>query len=312
VKVLEFLASKGILTSEHINGGPRCAGTESFRESMLGLLRHNDMQVQQIARNFRDRWIQWAPRNISRNEPTEYSRASISAHDIHVISTAGGSFPTSANTMDWKSIRRKRKSRWDYQPDDHYKMGGLKIQKVCPVQSEFRTGSVGNKLHGNWGTNSSHNDVPVVGSSADGADDEAPPGFESQQESRPGQACLESGVSPGLYLERYQHNLTISYGIPIAFVEHFGTPEVEGGPCRKNWKVAPGVPFQPFPPLPPYPRGSPCPSTQMSQHEHNSLGHCGRAANRDGRIHRNWRNGARTKFPYNHQGRRFPNNNQRF
>ncbi|EEC73388.1 hypothetical protein OsI_07633 [Oryza sativa Indica Group] len=241
VKVLEFLASKGILTSEHINGGPRCAGTESFRESMLGLLRHNDMQVQQIARNFRDRWIQWAPRNISRNEPTEYSRASISAHDIHVISTAGGSFPTSANTMDWKSIRRKRKSRWDYQPDDHYKMGGLKIQKVCPVQSEFRTGSVGNKLHGNWGTNSSHNDVPVVGSSADGADDEAPPGFESQQESRPGQACLESGVSPGLYLERYQHNLTISYGIPIAFVEHFGTPEVEGGPCRKNWKVAPGL-----------------------------------------------------------------------
>uniref|UniRef100_A0A0E0CLV9 Histone-lysine N-methyltransferase n=1 Tax=Oryza meridionalis TaxID=40149 RepID=A0A0E0CLV9_9ORYZ len=159
------------------------------------------VKVQQIARNFRDRWIQWAPRNISRNEPTEYSRASISAHDIHVISTAGGSFPTSANTMDWKSIRRKHKSRWDYQPDDHYKMGGLKIQKVCPVQSEFQTGSVGNKLHGNWGTNSSHNDVPVVGSSTDGADDEAPPGFESQQESRPGQACLESGVSPGLYLE---------------------------------------------------------------------------------------------------------------
>uniref|UniRef100_A0A0E0K107 Histone-lysine N-methyltransferase n=1 Tax=Oryza punctata TaxID=4537 RepID=A0A0E0K107_ORYPU len=201
VKVLEFLASNRILTSEHINGGPRCAGTESFRESMLGLLRHNDMQVQQIARNFRDRWIQFIPRNISRNEPTEYSRASISEHDIHGISTAGGSFPTSTCSMDWKSIRRKRKSRWDYQPDDHYKMGGLKIQKVCPVQSEFRTGSVGNKLHDNWGTSSSHNDVPVVGSSAEGADDEAPPGFESQQESRPGQACLQSGVSPGLYLE---------------------------------------------------------------------------------------------------------------
>lgn len=27
-QVLEFLAEKGILTSEHINGGPRCAGVE--------------------------------------------------------------------------------------------------------------------------------------------------------------------------------------------------------------------------------------------------------------------------------------------
>jgi histone-lysine N-methyltransferase SETD2 len=28
LQVLEFLAQKGILTSEHINGGPRCAGVE--------------------------------------------------------------------------------------------------------------------------------------------------------------------------------------------------------------------------------------------------------------------------------------------
>ncbi|KAF0932185.1 hypothetical protein E2562_008716 [Oryza meyeriana var. granulata] len=311
LKVLEFLASKEILTSEHINGGPRCAGMESFRDSMLSLTRHNDIQVHQIARNFCDKWF---PRNISRSERTEYSRASISAHDIHVISTAGGSIPTSTCSMDWKSIRRKRKSRWDYQPDDHYKMLGLKIHKVCPVQSELdlQTGLMGNKLRGNWGTSSYRNDVPVVGSSTEGADDEAPPGFESQLESRPGQACLDSWVSPGLYLERYQHNLSISYGIPVTFVEHFGTPDVEGEQCLKKWKVAPGVPFHPFPPLPPYPRGSPCPSTQMSQHEHNSSGYCGRTANRDGRVHRNWRNGARTKFPYNHQGRRFPNNNQRF
>ncbi|XP_040376211.1 uncharacterized protein LOC102714703 [Oryza brachyantha] len=308
LKVLDFLASKKILTSEHINGGPRCAGMESFRESMLSLIRHNDAQVHQIARSFRDKWI---PRNVSRNEPTEYSRASTSAYDVHGIS-AGGSVPTSTCSMDWKSIRRKRKSRWDYQPDDHYKMVGQKIQKVYHVQSESQTGFMGNKLHANWGTHSSHSDVPVVGISAKGADDEAPPGFESQQECHSGQACLDLSVSPGLYLERYQHNLNISYGIPVAFVEHFGTPEVEGGQGRKKWKVAPGVPFHPFPPLPPYPRGSPCPSTQMSQHEQNSSGYCGRTTDRSGRVHRNWRNGARTKFPYNQQGRRFPNNNQRF
>jgi len=28
LQVLEFLAQKGILTSEHINGGPPCAGVE--------------------------------------------------------------------------------------------------------------------------------------------------------------------------------------------------------------------------------------------------------------------------------------------
>uniref|UniRef100_A0A0D9VH08 Histone-lysine N-methyltransferase n=1 Tax=Leersia perrieri TaxID=77586 RepID=A0A0D9VH08_9ORYZ len=194
LKVLDFLASKQILTSEHINGGPRYAGTESFRESMLGLIRHNDTQVQQIARIFRDNYI--INRNIPRSDRTEYSRASISAHDVHGISMAGGSVPASTCSMDLKSIRRKRKSRWDYQPDDHYKMVGLKIHKVCPVQSELdlQTGLMGNKLHGNWGTNSYLNDVPVVGSSTEG-DDEAPPGFEPQQECQPGQKLMEGRVS---------------------------------------------------------------------------------------------------------------------
>ncbi|KAL5208403.1 hypothetical protein ABZP36_032838 [Zizania latifolia] len=302
LKVLEFLASKEILTAEHINCGPRCAGMESFRDSMLGLTRHTDMQVHQIARSFRDRWI---PRNILRSEPTEYSRASIPAHDTH------GIVSTSTYSMDWKSIRRKRKSRWDYQPDDHYKMAGLKIQKVCQQNElDLQTGLMGNKLS-NWGTQSYHNNVPVVGILTEGLDDEAPPGFESQQESWPAQACLGSGVSPGLSLDRYQHNMNISYGIPITIVQHFGTPEV-GDQCHKKWKVAPGVPFHPFPPLPPYPRGSPCPSTQMSQYEKNSSGYCGRTADRDGRMHKNWRNGARARSPYNHQGQRFANDHRRF
>ncbi|XP_019702782.1 uncharacterized protein [Elaeis guineensis] len=68
LKVLEFLALKEILTPEHMNQGPPCAGMESFRESIFTLTRHNDMQVHQIARNFRDKWI---PRTIRRIEPSD-------------------------------------------------------------------------------------------------------------------------------------------------------------------------------------------------------------------------------------------------
>ncbi|XVF36988.1 hypothetical protein REPUB_Repub19eG0106200 [Reevesia pubescens] len=57
LKVLEYLAMREILTLEHINGGPPCAGRESFRESILSFTEHDDKQVHQIARNFRDRWI---------------------------------------------------------------------------------------------------------------------------------------------------------------------------------------------------------------------------------------------------------------
>ncbi|KAK9270427.1 hypothetical protein L1049_026006 [Liquidambar formosana] len=57
LKVLEYLAVREILTLEHIHGGPPCLGMESFRESILSLTEHNDKQVHQIARSFRDKWI---------------------------------------------------------------------------------------------------------------------------------------------------------------------------------------------------------------------------------------------------------------
>ncbi|XP_043714929.1 uncharacterized protein LOC122663308 [Telopea speciosissima] len=65
LKVLEFLALKGILNLEHINGGPPHPGMESFTDSILTLTRHSDVQVHQIARAFRDRWIPRYSRRIS-------------------------------------------------------------------------------------------------------------------------------------------------------------------------------------------------------------------------------------------------------
>ncbi|XP_058089839.1 uncharacterized protein LOC131236579 [Magnolia sinica] len=57
LKVLEFLRLKEILTIEHINMPPPCAGMESFKESIVELTRHNDSQVQEIAKKFREKWI---------------------------------------------------------------------------------------------------------------------------------------------------------------------------------------------------------------------------------------------------------------
>ncbi|XVE55272.1 hypothetical protein DITRI_Ditri03aG0145500 [Diplodiscus trichospermus] len=71
LKVLEYLAMREILTLEHINGGPPCAGRESFRESMLSFTEHEDKQVHQIARNFRDRWIPKPVRKHSHRDKDE-------------------------------------------------------------------------------------------------------------------------------------------------------------------------------------------------------------------------------------------------
>ncbi|RLM79668.1 uncharacterized protein C2845_PM12G17070 [Panicum miliaceum] len=308
LKVLEFLAQKGILTSEHINGGPRCAGVESFRDSMLSLIRHKNFQVQQIARSFRDRWILY---NNARSEPTEYPHTSTSAQDIQ------------GTNMVWSSARRKRKSRWDYQPDEHYKMVGLKIQKVFSGHGEFdvQFGFTRNKLQRNQGTNNCYNGVHHMESSTEGADDDVPPGFETKQECQPPQLSIGSEVAPGLCMERCQPSLSVSYGVPVTLGQHFGTPDSEGGQCHQKWKVAPGVPSSPFLPLPTHPRGSPCPSTASSHMfqpdgtspvNHSSSGNCGRTAGRDGRVHRTWRNGPRIKWPYHQQGRRFSSNHHRF
>jgi histone-lysine N-methyltransferase SETD2 len=193
-------------------------------------------------------------------------------------------------------------------------MAGLKIQKVCSGHG------MRNKLQRNQGTDNCHDDAHGMGSSTEGPDDEVPPGFEPHQKSQRGKFSIGSEVAPGLCMQRYQPSLGVSYGVPVALVQQFGTPESEGQ-CHLKWKVAPGVPFSPFPPLPSYPRGSPCPSTSsshLSQHDgtspvnHSSSGHCGRTTGRDGRVHRMWRSGPRTKWPYHHHGRKFPSNHHRF
>ncbi|XP_057795670.1 histone-lysine N-methyltransferase ASHH2 isoform X2 [Salvia miltiorrhiza] len=46
LKVLEYLATREILTLEHITGGPACPGVESFKDSVLTLTEHDDKQIE--------------------------------------------------------------------------------------------------------------------------------------------------------------------------------------------------------------------------------------------------------------------------
>ncbi|CAI9115513.1 OLC1v1016428C1 [Oldenlandia corymbosa var. corymbosa] len=258
LKVLEYMASREIITSEHINWGPRCPGVESFVDSMLKLTEHSDRQVHQIARSFRDRWI---PRCFRKYVGTnrddswmEFHRGS--SHDrtsaVHpnwTDSALGPSEPSDCvakppvamSNFDTKMpedspesrSKRKRKSRWD-EPS----------KEISPLGPE---------------TNG-----------CDGAqmDEDLPPGFCSPAKrplrepdaysddndhvyERIGCANHPGGVAIGHVQQRFISRFPVAYGVPMPVVEKFGIHESE---MSENWIVAPGMPFQPFPPLPPYPR----------------------------------------------------------
>ncbi|KAL9394520.1 hypothetical protein Peur_013805 [Populus x canadensis] len=143
LKVLEHLAVREILTLEHISGGPPCPGMESFTESMLSLTEHDDKQVHQIARSFRDRWI---PRHIRKHSymdrddgrmeihrGSNCNRVSASHNHWHdqgvrhtealngvvesnLAMTSGGTAvheDNSVNRVGSGTRTRKRKTRWD-------------------------------------------------------------------------------------------------------------------------------------------------------------------------------------------------------
>ncbi|KAL7246186.1 hypothetical protein ACSBR2_001338 [Camellia fascicularis] len=144
LKVLEYLAVREILTLEHITGGPRYPGVESFRESILILTEHDDKQVHQIARNFRDRWIPRSARHIScldrSNGKVEFHRGSncnrhsasqrdqgvktieaincinqsiVATNLVNTSTLESCSAPSGSDLQTSGTKTRKRKSRWD-------------------------------------------------------------------------------------------------------------------------------------------------------------------------------------------------------
>ncbi|KAJ9146222.1 hypothetical protein P3X46_028513 [Hevea brasiliensis] len=181
LKVLEYLAVKEILTPEHINGGPPCPGMESFSGSILSLTEHNDKQVHQIARNFRDKWIPWHSRKYSymdrEDGKMEFYRGSISnrvsasqnySRDLCVrpteaidCATQSKQATTSVDAAVHEGCSapcvggmktRKRKSRWDQPADEKPSSRSLqrdeqKIQSGLIQQSEYKPlPDIGNEL----------------------------------------------------------------------------------------------------------------------------------------------------------------------
>ncbi|KAF8103592.1 hypothetical protein N665_0188s0518 [Sinapis alba] len=234
LKVLEYLATRDILALEHIVRGPPCAGMESFKESILTLTEHDDKQVHQIARNFRDRWIPKhfrKPWRIDREERSESRRSPINSryrasqeprYDHHsprpaepfasVISSRAAT-PETPSVSDGciqpptssvsETNVRKRKSRWD-QPS---------TSKEQRTMTDVR--------------------------------DDLPPGFSSPCTDVPKTVTAQPQ-------SKFLSRLTVSYGIPLSIVHQCGSP------CKddpNSWSVAPGMPFSPFPPLPPVPHG---------------------------------------------------------
>ncbi|KAL8482235.1 hypothetical protein ACS0TY_028403 [Phlomoides rotata] len=246
LKVLEYLATREILTLDHIIGGPPRPGVESFKDSILTLTEHVDRQVYQIARNFRDKWI---PRSFRKNSCMERDDGRI---EHHQPSSHGGSSAShdhrsdrgataETSTLDLSASgggcgtnepkTRKRKSRWDI--------------PVEPPHSRTRTNSVGDtKLN---------------------VDDDIPPGFSSPcngamvpindastainhpetemriKQQQPSNAILADSQS------RFVARMPLSYGVPYSVMQQFGNHQAES---PERWAVAPGLAFHQFPPLP--------------------------------------------------------------
>ncbi|XP_004502541.1 histone-lysine N-methyltransferase ASHH2 isoform X2 [Cicer arietinum] len=263
LKVLEYLAAGKILTPEHINGGPPCHGMERFRDSMLSLTEHDDKQVHQIARSFRDRWIPrhgrkhgYMDRDDNRMESHRgfnSNRFSVSHSHRHEQglrpkeATDCGQQPMLVATVDARAQegcstpsldgveingakKRKRKSRWD-QPAETNSYSDAIISSINESQN----------VH-----------------------EEVPPGFSCPIRSlnsalNSGTPALQnashSGCPPSLVIgqpkEKFNSRLPVSYGLPWSVAQQYGTPHAEITGC---WITAPGMPFNPFPPLPPYPR----------------------------------------------------------
>ncbi|ESW09471.1 hypothetical protein PHAVU_009G130100 [Phaseolus vulgaris] len=265
LKVLEYLAASKILTPEQINGGPPCHGMESFRESMLSLTEHDDKQVHQIARSFRDRWFPrpnrkhgYLDRDDNRMESNRsFSGSRFSASHSHrpeqdlraaeVIDCSQqsmlGTTPVDADTqescpahsLDGVEIKgakkRKRKSRWD-QPAETNSLSDAVMSSIGESQNI-------------------HEDVPPGFSCPIGplnASALNSGNLVLQNASRSG--CPSDSVV-GHSKRKFNSRLPVAYGMPWSVAHQYGTPHTE---FPERWVTAPGIPFIPFPPLPPYPR----------------------------------------------------------
>ncbi|XP_056164650.1 histone-lysine N-methyltransferase ASHH2 isoform X2 [Syzygium oleosum] len=279
LKVLEYLAVREVLTLEHIASGPPCLGMESFRESILSLTEHDDKQVHQIARNFRDKWIpkhirkfgfadrasashnDWRDQGGRPTEAIDSFRQPIlaTATVVTVSQDSGRASCAEDSSVDGKRIR-KRKSRWDQdaEPNTHPRFSQHEEQ-VCEEKKD---------CPGSVSLESSLGETVVADGRHQNSCEDVPPGFSSPPDTSRFSSNASSmvmdvshenvyhlhcpfNVVAGNPQGKFISRLPVSYGIPLYFLQHLGKPQAES---MESWIVAPGIPFHPFPPLPQLPR----------------------------------------------------------
>jgi histone-lysine N-methyltransferase SETD2 len=297
LKILEFLASREILTLEHISRAPPCAGAESLRESILTLTEHNDRQVHLIARKFRDTFI---PRSRSMRKVSCPERDFGRNMDHHQNSNNTRFSAPHRSDHSPKPTADPIIEPVKQIPTDNHNNNNTNSNNTINIitnnTSSSCTTTVNNppprirKRKSRWDEPDKPNKEPRIQTSKSEPDvcqtsnptpmdEDLPPGFSPSV--RP-----ESEVVTGEPLERltsdfpvtygaplsigesqkkYISKLPVSYGIPLAIVQQFGSPNKE---ILGNWAVAPGTPFQPFPPLPTYPRPKKESSAEISKGTH--------------------------------------------
>ncbi|KAL6962238.1 hypothetical protein U1Q18_037194 [Sarracenia purpurea var. burkii] len=242
------------------------------------------IQVLQIARNFRYRWIRKPVRKsncIDRSDGrVEFLRGSNcnrysssfnhwrDSRSTETINCSKQSIPPTSSvdaaTVEGCSASgssdcpangtktRKRKSRWD-QPAE------IKTEVKSPQHKEP-------KIQPSFLQNS-HNLNGAVDQGQNIDEEDVPPGFSpptapmvpSNASSTLTDINHANGIPSKFPCEvvmghpngRFNNRLTLSYGLPLPLVQQFGSPQAES---MENWVIAPGMPFHPFPPLPPHPR----------------------------------------------------------
>ncbi|KAK4751982.1 hypothetical protein SAY87_020780 [Trapa incisa] len=272
LKVLEYLASRDILTLDHIIVGPPCPGMESLRESILSLTEHEDKQVHQIARSFRDRWIprhlrkigfaDWDGQNFTimgsqgNWQDAGLSRTSEAAACPNLPSiSAPTSGATDSSSIDGGSSsgtrKPKRKTRWDSDTNPYLESLIKLKEKSADTVGDGKEGIV--EEEGPPGFSS-----PLDTSGVSSNSSSTPAALDQSSEKDQYARCPFDAVI-GQPQERFKSQLQVSYGVPLLILQ-CGVPQAGS---KESWAIAPGMPFHPFPPLPPFPRERkrPCPSS---------------------------------------------------
>ncbi|KAG8389773.1 hypothetical protein BUALT_Bualt01G0013400 [Buddleja alternifolia] len=242
LKVLEYLAMREILTLEHITGGPPCPGVESFKDSILTLTEHDDKQVHQIARNFRDRFI---PRSLRKNCCMEIDNGRIEFHQ------RSGYGRSSVSYDQWNDRFGKPSEPNDSESRPVVASGAVETSTLDPSPTSVSTsgthGTRTRKRKSRWDNPAEDNDIPpgfsspCIASTVPAVSSSTVPNHQERNTLHPFDVVL------GDSQQRFVSHIPLSYGIPSSVMQQFGSCQ---GESAVGWSIAPGFTFHPFPPLP--------------------------------------------------------------